>query len=405
MCIGLNNSSTLINLLNLLISPEMVATLIALIISFSTLWLTHLRGIAIAVSVEKCEMPELSPDEFKDGIPTTLRGTTGLFVLNKGNRTGAIKITKLDFDKVKNFANFFKECEFRIQSTEFLLKSVSFAYNLPNPPSNQFTTPPMTVIIKDGSADLINIAFSLKLNPVIERRYDYNLETINIKSNNLRELLNKLLEYKKERLKEFINFLRSNEKLGRITMSCEYTRRWLLWGALFKKKQKSVDVVHSYKENETLKYYDDALENYQLDPEPTKIIESVISEIDALKSNFNKCYKDLERYRNEELFGFSVAGSIKNRYFDRKNSIIVLLKKCRDYKEIIERDIEPLLEDLLSFQQKTEKADETPQGKIKQKLIDEIKKEREPLRKNLKKVTSSLEKLRKAVECELEEVP
>ena len=187
MCIGLNNSSTLINLLNLLISPEMVVTLIALIISFLTLWLTHLRGIAIAVSVEKCEMPELSPDNFKHGIPTTLRGTTGLFVLNKGNRTGAIKITKLDFDKVKNFANFFKKCEFRIQSTES--------------PSNRFTTPPMTVIIKDGSADLINIAFSLKLNPVIERRYDYNLETINIESNNLRELLNKLLEYKKERLK------------------------------------------------------------------------------------------------------------------------------------------------------------------------------------------------------------
>ncbi|MCD6100246.1 MAG: hypothetical protein J7K33_06675 [Candidatus Marinimicrobia bacterium] len=377
-----------------MVSSEMVTTftgIFALFISLFTLWLTHLRGIAIALSVEKCEMPELSPDEFKDGIPTTLRGTISLFVLNKGNRTGAIKITKLEFDKAKNFANFFKECEFRIQSTES--------------PSNWFTTPPMTVIIKDGSADLINIAFSLKLNPVIERRYDYNLETIKIESNNLKELLNKLLEYKKERLKEFIDFLRSNEKLGRITMSCEYTRRWPLWGAPFKKKQKSVDVVHPYKENETLKYYNDALKNYQLDPEPTKIIENVISEIDILKSNFNKCYEDLERYRNEELFGFSVAGSIKNRYFDRKNSIIVLLKKCRDYKEIIERDIEPLLEDLLSFQQKTEKADKTPQGKIKQKLIDEIKKEREPLRKNLKKVTSSLENLGKEVERELEEVP
>ena len=129
MCIGLNNSSTLINLLNLLISPEMVATLIALIISFSTLWLTHLRGIAIAVSVEKCEMPELSPDNFKHGIPTTLRGTISLFVLNKGNRTGAIKITKLNFDKVKNFANFFKKCEFRIQSTESPFKSVYYPAN------------------------------------------------------------------------------------------------------------------------------------------------------------------------------------------------------------------------------------------------------------------------------------
>lgn len=392
MCIGLNNSSTLINLRNM-VSLDMVAIftgIFALFISLSALWLTHLRGIAIALSVEKCKMPELSPDNFKHDIPTTLRGTTGLFVLNKGNRTGAIKITKLDFDKVKDFANFLKEWGFRIQS----IKS----------PSNQSTTLPMTVIIKDGSADLINIAFSLKLNPVIEMGYDYNLETINIESNNLRELLNKLFEYKKERLKEFIIFLRSNKKMGKILISWEYTKRWSLWGTPFKKgKKKPIDVVHSYKE--TLEYYGDALKNYQLNPIPTEVIESVISEIDVLKRIFNKCYEDLERYRNEELFGLSVAGSIKNRYFDRKNSIIVLLKKCRDYKEIIERDIEPLLDKIYDFHQKTEEALDMPRGAPKQELIDKIKRYREPLRENLVKVTSPLENLRKAVEHELEEMP
>ena len=247
------------------------------------------------------------------------------------------------------------------------------------------------------------VTFSLKLNPVIEMGYDYNLETINIESNDLRELLNKLFEYKKERLKEFINFLRSNEKLGRITMSCGYTKRWPLWGTPFKKKPKSVDVVHSYKE--TLEYYGDALKNYQLEPQPNEIIKSVLSEINRLKTLFNMCYEDLELHRNEELFGFSVANSIKSRYIDRKNSIIELLKKCRCYKEIIERDIKPLLDKIYNFHQKTEKALDMPQGKIKQKLIDKIKRDREPLRENLIKVTSPLENLRKAVEHELEEMP
>ena len=392
MCIGLNNSSTLINLRNM-VSIDMVAIftgIFALFISLSALWLTHLRGIAIALSVEKCEMPEIPHDNFKRDIPTTLRGTTSLFVLNKGNRTGAIKITKLDFDKVKDFANFLGKREFRIQSIESESKKAN--------------TLPFPLIIKDSSANLINIVYSTELNPVIEMGYNYNLETINIESNNLRELLNKLFEYKKERLKEFIIFLRSNKKMGKILISWEYTKRWSLWGTPFKKgKKKHIDVVHSYKE--TLEYYGDALKNYQLDPIPTEIIESVISEIDVLKRIFNKCYEDIERYRNEELFGLSAAGSIKNRYFDRENSIIVLLKKCRDYKEIIERDIEPLLEDLLSFQQKTEKADKKPQGKKKRELTDGVQGYREPLRKKLIKVTSPLENLRKAVEHELEEIP
>jgi len=365
----------------------------ALFISLSALWLTHLRGVAIALSVEKWEMLEISPDNFKHDIPTTLRGTTSLFVLNKGNRTGAIKVTKLDFVKEKGFANFLKEYDVSIQSIESYLHIKSHL--------NHSTTLPKTVIIKDGSADLINIACSIELNPVIKMGYDYNLETINIESNDLRELLNELFEYKKEWLKEFINFLCSNEKLGKISISWEYTKRWPLWGTAFKKgKKKSVDVVHSYKE--TLEYYGDALKNYQLDPQPKEIIKSVLSEIDRLKNIFNLCYEAIEQHRNEMLF--PVAVSIKSHYsIDRKNRIIELLKKCGDYKEFIEMDIKPLLDETYSFYQKTEVRD-MPQGASKQKLIDKIKGDREDLRKKLITVLSTLENLKKVVEYELEEM-
>ena len=127
---------------------------VALFISLLTLWLTHLRGVAIDLLVEKCEMPEISPDNFKHDIPTTLRGTTSLFVLNKGNRTGAIKVTELDFDKGSGFANFLGKREFCIQSIESGSKKTN--------------TLPFPLIIKDSSADLINIVYSMELKPVIK---------------------------------------------------------------------------------------------------------------------------------------------------------------------------------------------------------------------------------------------
>jgi hypothetical protein len=242
----------------------------------------------------------------------------------------------------------------------------------------------------------------MELNPVIKMRYDYNLETINIESNDLRGLLNKLFEYKKERLKEFIIFLRSNEKLGKISISWEYTKRWSLWGTPFKKKKESVDVVHSYKE--TLEYYGDALKNYQLDPAPTEIIKSVLSEIDLLTEWFDKCRSAIEHHRNEDLFVFYEADSIKSHYFDQENKEIELLKKCRAYKKIHEKNVEPLLKDILRVNQKTSEALRMPQSKIGQNLRDEIIFEREHLREKLIMVHSKLKELRIAVDHELEEM-
>lgn len=365
---------------------------VALFVSLLTLWLTHLRGVVIALSADKkCEMPEILLDEFKPDIPTTIIGTTSLFVLNKGNRTGAMKVTKLDFVTAEDFANFLKKDDVSIQSIESHLNN---KFHL-----NHSTTLPMTLIIKDGSADLINIVCSLKLNQVIKMKYEYNLENINIESNDLRELLNKLLVYKEGRLKEFINFLRSNENFGKIRIYWEYTKRWVSWGTLFEKKIETVDVGHSYKE--TIKYYEDARKKYHLDPLPNEIIKSVLLEIDRLKTTFNKCRKEIEHHSNKDLFGFSDFDLIKSRYIDKKNSIIELLKKCGDYKEIIK--IEKLLKDLLRFHQETGKAANMHQGDLKQKLIVKIKREREPLKEKLISGLSTLENLRKAAEHELEE--
>jgi hypothetical protein len=366
-------------------------TVFAVVISFITLYLSHLKGVDITLSVdkEKSEIDELPVDAFERDIPTKLRGKISLFVLNKGNRTGAIKITNLKFEPDETgFVKFFEKCDLSIGSAKS--------------PSNWPATLPMSLIIKDGDADLINIGYSIELNPIIKVGYDYNLRTVNIESDNLRELLKELSDYKKERLKEFINFLHSNEKLGKIEISYKYTKKQWLKREPFKDGKISIEVAHSFKE--TLRYYEDSFQSYQLDPPLEKIINSVISEIDGLKLTFDRCCEDIERYHNVELFGFSEANSVKDHYFKQENKDIELLKKCRNYKEIIETNTEPLLKDILKFGQKTYKASTAPQGMIKQNLIEELKRDREPLRRRLIMGSSKIKDLRRRVEQELEEM-
>lgn len=366
-------------------------TVFAVVISFITLYLSHLKGVDITLSVdkEKSEIDELPVDAFGRDIPTNLRGKISLFVLNKGNRTGAIKITNLKFEPDETgFVKFFEKHYLSIGSAKS--------------PSNWSATLPMPLIIKDGDADLINIGYSIELNPIIKVGYDYNLRTVNIESDNLRELLKELSDYKKERLKEFINFLHSNEKLGKIEILYKYTKKQWLKREPFKDGKISIEVAHSFKE--TLRYYEDSFQSYQLDPPLEKIINSVISEIDRLKLTFDRCYEDIERYHNEELFGFSEANSVKDHYFEQENKDIELLKKCRNYKEIIETNAEPLWKDILKFGQKTYKASTAPQGMIKQNLIEELKRDREPLRRRLSMGSSKIKDLRRMVEQELEEM-
>jgi hypothetical protein len=87
-------------------------TVFAVVISFITLYLSHLKGVDITLSVdkEKSEIDELPVDAFERDIPTNLRGKISLFVLNKGNRTGAIKITNLKFEPDETgFVKFFEK--------------------------------------------------------------------------------------------------------------------------------------------------------------------------------------------------------------------------------------------------------------------------------------------------------
>jgi len=80
----------------------------AFLVSLYALYLTHLKGADITLSTENGEamIDELEENDFVTDIPTRLRGNISFFLLNQGNRTGAIKFIDLKFQPDKNVAEF-----------------------------------------------------------------------------------------------------------------------------------------------------------------------------------------------------------------------------------------------------------------------------------------------------------
>lgn len=361
----------------------------ALGLSVISLYLTHFKGADITLSIEgkKAILDELDAEDFVKDVPTRLSGKISLFVLNQGNRTGALRFTDVKFNPVNGFAKFFKECSHSLESAK-------------SAPSSRITLGE-SLIMRDGDADTIDMHYVIDLNPVIKYHYDYNLESIDIENENLREILYDLDQYKKDKLKEFIKFLRDNDKIDEIKISYEHTKKQWLPSKPFKKETITIELVHSFEE--TLRCYEDATQNFKLLPPNEEIIENVLKEVQILIDRFDQCYNDIER-RGDELFGFAAAEDIQNRYFARVKSEIKLLKKCKHYKKIIETEIEPILREILDFHQKTTRAASSPDGMMKQRLIDELQDAKEPLRKKIIFATPTIKDLRKMIEHELAEI-
>jgi hypothetical protein len=356
----------------------------AFLLSVITFYLTHFKGADITLSIEgkKAMLEELDAKDFVNDIPTRLRGKISLFVLNKGNRTGALRFTDVKFNPMNGFAKFFKECHLFLESAK-------------SAPDSRIT-PGKTLIIRDGDADTIDMHYDIDLNPMIRYSYDYNLESIDIENENLRKILYDLEQYKKDRLEEFNKFLKDNDKIGEIEIPYEHTKKQWLNSNPFKKETIPIEVVHSFEE--TLRCYEDASQNFKLLPSKEEIIENVLKEVNILKYIFDQCYNDIETHPGEGLFGFGQGDHIQSTYFARVRDEIELLKKCKVYKNIFETEIEPVLREILAFNQKTVKAAGSPDGMRKQSLIDELQEAREPLRKRIIFATTTIKDLEKMIE-------
>lgn len=365
------------------IDITIIISLFALLFSFLSLYLTHLRGMSISLFPEY-ELPELQADDFKDDVPTSLPVKVTLSVLNSGNRAGIVKDFNLKFKPQPNFKEFYRNNEVKW----FSIKSAK---------TNQ---PASTILIKDRDTDLVIFSGFINLDWNIRMRH--YLRSLDIESNNLEILLDEMLEYKKEILKKFIAFLKKNEKLGKLKILYSYSaerirRKHIVLPSssieLKKGETEELEVRHSY--TETIKYYENGLKNYRLYPYPPVIIKNVMRRIKDLKDLFDDCYNEIKNHPEENLSSFPLNESWIIDIINREDEEIELLSKCRDYRKIIEEDVKPLLERILKFNQKIHEATREPTEKLKQSSIEELKKE-------LFRISPKLEELKKEVEHELE---
>ena len=365
----------------------LVLVALSFFISFLAFSFTHLRGMSISLFPEY-ELPELQADDFKGDVPTSLPMKLNLLVLNSGNRAGVVKDLELEFNPQPDFKEFHKD------------KEVKW-YSLRSAKINQPASP---ILIKDQDTDLVIFNGHINLDLGFSMRH--HLRTLDIESNNLKTLLEEMLEYKKERLKKFINFLTENEKLGEFIISYSYTKPKLpfLPSIKFKNKDEHLKVRHSYKK--TIEWYEDSLKNYQLRSPPTEIIKSILKSIKVVKEEFDRCRKEIEERLTEEhlkenVFSFSLNSEWINRILSKEDEDFELISKCRNYRKTIEEDVKSLLNELLSFHQKVQEASVAPTEKLQESLNEDIKKEKEVLMKKLKEISPKLEELKNEVEHEL----
>ena len=351
-------------------------------VSFLAFYFTHLRGMSISLFPEY-ELPELQADDFKGDVPTSLLMKVNLLVLNSGNRAGVVKDLELEFNAQPDLKEFHRD------------KEVKW-YSLRSAKTNQPASP---ILIKDQDTALVIFNGQINLDKGFSMRH--HLRTLDIESNNLKTLLEEMLEYKKERLKKFINFLTENEKLGEFIISYSYTKIKFIFLPFikFKNKDKHLKVRHSYKK--TIKYYEDSLNNYQLSPHPKEIIKGIFKSIKALEEEFDTCSEEIKKHLWEDIFSLPFSSEWINRILSKEEEDFELLSKCRNYRKTIEENIKPLLKNLLIFNQKAGEVNAAPTEKLRQSLKEEIMREKEELSKKLKGISPKLEELKKEVEHEL----
>ena len=366
-----------------------IFSIVAVVIAGLTFWFTLLRGMSISSHAEH-ELPELSKADFERDVPTELPVKVTLSVLNSGNRAGIVKDLELKFNPQSDFKEFYRDMD---------VKWYSIRSAKTNQPLDS------TILIKDRDTDLVIFDVCIHLDRRISRWH--HLRTLDTESENLKTLLKEILKSKEKMLRNFINFLKKNEKLGDIIISYSYTteklrRKYIVLPSIYielkKETLEPLEVTHSYKK--TIECYEDSLENYRLHSLPKKIIGWVSREIEELKYVFDFCYDNAKTHSENDFFHFELPDRI-NGILKKENEEIELLSKCRNYRETIEKDVKPLLDALLRFNRNVRDADEAPTETLRQSLNEEIKEEKEKLMEKLKKISPKLEELKKEVEHEL----
>lgn len=356
-----------------------IISIFAAFIALLALYFTHLRGMSISLH-PGCELPELSEGDFKMDVPTALPVKVNLLMLNSGNRAGIVKDLKLEFNPQPDFKEFYRDTWVERDSIQSIDKSLD-----------------STITIKNQDTNLVIFNGYILLDLGIDMRHLGNLDIKNC--NNLKTLLKKMPEYKKERLRKFINFLRENKKLGDFIISYSYTKpKFISRRITFKNDAIPLEVGHLYKR--TIKCYEDSHKRHQISTHPKEIIRGILKRIEVLEENFDRYRSTIEEHSKEDIFSLGLNSSLIESILRNEDEDFKLLSKCRNYQKTIEEDVKPLLNELLGFNQRMQTTSASSTKKIIPSLKEKIEEEKENLGKKLKEISPKLEELKKEIESE-----
>lgn len=363
--------------------------IIPIILSAIALYYSSFKGADISLITQEPEIPELNKNKFLKSksvynVPNILYANATLVFHNKGNRAGVVKDLKNNFKPTNEFQKFFKRVEWNIDPS---FKSLT---------------------IRDKDAKPIEIEWRFCINPVMKPDYEIDLENIDIKSDNLQNLLDKLWNHKREILGKFIQFLKSNKKLGDIEITYDKIGKNKLFEAIIKKGKGVImrkkfhnnltEINHFYKK--TIAYYEESYDNYKLYPDSKEIIERVIRELKHLKKGLSLCLKDYEEYKKNDIWFFRAGRDLITEYLKEKNHKIELLSKCQKYRWFIIEHLKPLIEDIDKYRKIIDDINKTPIESIKQKLKEELKMHKTNLKPKIEEGREKLEELIEEIEKE-----
>ena len=358
-----------------------IISIFAAFIALLALYFTHLRGMSISLH-PGCELPELSEGDFKMDVPTRLPVKVNLLMLNSGNRAGIVKDLKLEFNPQPDFKEFYRDTVVEWDS----IRSAKTYQPLDS-----------TITIKNQDTNLVIFNGHINLDRGITM--SYLIGNLDIESNNLKTLLKKMPEYKKERLRKFINFLRENKKLGDFRISYSYTKpKFISRQITFKNDAIPLEVGHLYKR--TIKCYEDSHKRYQISTHPKEIIRGILKRIEVLEENFDRYRSTIEKHSKEDIFGLGLNSSLIESILRNEDEDFKLLSKCRNCQKTIEEDVKPILNELLGFNQRMQTTSASSTKKIIPSLKEKIEEEKENLGKKLKEISPKLEELKKEVGSE-----
>ena len=191
----------------------------AVIISFITLWLAHLRGASIKLIDLDCKTVKMVvKDENKKSLPFVLESKIdpiSVYFMNGGNRAGYIKRIYATFELKKQLKDFCRQVE------------------------NIGSFKPDHIMIKEKAVTKIKWS-SVNLHVDKIRFKDVDWKRFFTSSDNdkkLSEILDEIIEEKRRNFENFILVLEKITKAGNITISYELTNR------IWKSKREQLDIV------------------------------------------------------------------------------------------------------------------------------------------------------------------